>query len=120
MLERFGFAVLTGPPEMGKTAIARMIGLAKASDGWEFHECMHPDELWERFARDRAQVFVADDAFGSTEYRPEAAERWAVAAAPQKTYVPRPLPTEIEKLLAPRPQDVPWDERLVAHVLRDL
>lgn len=32
-----------------------------------------------------------------------------VAAAPQKTYVPRPLPTEIEKLLAPRPQDVPWD-----------
>ena len=28
VLERFGFAVLTGPPEMGKTAIARMIGLA--------------------------------------------------------------------------------------------
>jgi hypothetical protein len=78
VLERFGFAVLTGPPEMGKTAIARMIGLAKASDGWEFHECIRPDELWERFARDRAQVFVADDAFGSTEYRPEAAEHWAL------------------------------------------
>ena len=43
-----------------------------------------------------------------------------VAATPQETYVPRPLPTEIEKLLAPRPQDVPWDERLVAHVLRNL
>ena len=27
--------------------------------------------------RDRPQVFVADDAFGSTEYRPDAAERWA-------------------------------------------
>jgi hypothetical protein len=78
VLERFGFAVLTGPPEMGKTAIARMVGLAKLSDGWEFHECIRPDQLWERFARDRPQVFVADDAFGSTEYRPDAAERWAV------------------------------------------
>ena len=65
-----------GPPEMGKTAIARMIGLAALTDGWEVHECIRPDELWSRFARDRRQVFVADDAFGSTEYRPEAAERW--------------------------------------------
>ena len=63
---------------MGKTAIARMVGLAKLSDGWELHECTRPDQLWDRFARDRPQVFVADDAFGSTEYRPEAAERWAV------------------------------------------
>ena len=78
VLERFHFAVLTGPPEMGKTAIARMVGLAKLSDGWELHECTRPDQLWDRFARDRPQVFVADDAFGSTEYRPEAAERWAV------------------------------------------
>src|SRR5262249_28134636 len=78
VLERFGFVVLTGPPEMGKTAIARMVRLPKASDGWELHECIHPNQLWDRFSRDRAQVFVADDAFGSTEYRPEAAERWAV------------------------------------------
>jgi conflict system STAND superfamily ATPase len=77
-LERHGFVVLTGPPEMGKTASARMIGLAKLSDGWEFHECIRPDQLWAAFDRDRPQVFVADDAFGSTEYRPEAAERWAV------------------------------------------
>jgi len=78
VLERYRFAALTGPPEMGKTAIARMVGLAKLSEGWEFHECIRPDQLWERFARDRPQVFVADDAFGSTEYRPDAAERWAV------------------------------------------
>ena len=78
VLRRHRFAVLTGPPEMGKTAIARMIGLAALTDGWEVHECIRPDELWSRFARDRRQVFVADDAFGSTEYRPEAAERWAV------------------------------------------
>src|SRR5207253_8012877 len=77
-LERHRFAVLTGPPEMGKTAIARTIGLARLTEGWELHECVRPDELWNAFAPGRAQVFVADDAFGSTEYRPEAAERWAL------------------------------------------
>jgi hypothetical protein len=77
-LERHHFAVLTGPPEVGKTAIARTIGLALLSDGWEFHECIRPEELWRLYSRDRKQVFVADDAFGSTEYRPEAADRWAV------------------------------------------
>jgi hypothetical protein len=78
VLGRYRFAVVTGPPEMGKTAIARMVGLAKLTAGWEFHECVRADELWERFDRDRPQLFVADDAFGSTEYRPDAAERWAV------------------------------------------
>lgn len=77
-LARHGFTLLTGPPEMGKTASARMVGLARLSAGWEFHECVRPEELWSAFARDRRQVFVADDAFGSTEYRPDAAERWAV------------------------------------------
>jgi len=77
VLQRYGFAVVTGPPEMGKTAIARMIGLAQLTDGWEVHECVRPPELWERFDQDRTQVFIADDAFGSTEYQPESAERWA-------------------------------------------
>ena len=77
-LEHHGFTVLTGPPEMGKTASARMVGLARLSGGWEFHECVRPEQLWAAFSRDRPQVFVADDAFGSTEYRPDAAERWAV------------------------------------------
>jgi hypothetical protein len=77
-LERYHFTFLTGPPEMGKTAIARMVGLAKQTAGWEMHECIRPADLWQRYARDRRQVFVADDAFGSTEYRPEAAERWAL------------------------------------------
>jgi hypothetical protein len=71
------FVVLTGPPEMGKTAIARMLALAQLTDGWEAHECSSPDQLWRVFAAGRRQVFVADDAFGSTEYRPDAAERWA-------------------------------------------
>jgi hypothetical protein len=77
-LERNRFAVLTGPPEMGKTAIARTIGLAVLTEGWELHECVRPEEIWTRLAHDRPQLFVADDAFGSTEYQPEAAERWAL------------------------------------------
>ncbi len=76
-LRRHHFAVLTGPPEMGKTAIARMISLALLDDGWEAHECTRPEQVYERLDPERRQVFVADDAFGSTEYRPDAAERWA-------------------------------------------
>jgi hypothetical protein len=78
VLDKHGFVVLTGPPEMGKTAIAQMLALAQLADGWEAHECTDPDQVWRVFDPDRRQVFVADDAFGSTEYRPDAAERWAL------------------------------------------
>jgi hypothetical protein len=77
LLARHRFAVLTGPPEMGKTAAATMVALARMSAGWEAHECRAPHDLLATLNADRAQVFVADDAFGSTEYRPDAAERWA-------------------------------------------
>jgi hypothetical protein len=71
------FAVLTGPPEMGKTAIARMVGLAKMTTGWEAHECTGPGEVARALDPAARQVFIADDAFGSTEYRADAAELWA-------------------------------------------
>jgi Novel STAND NTPase 3 len=71
------FTVLTGPPEMGKTAIARMLGLAKMTCGWEAHECTTPAEVAARFDRSVGQLFIADDAFGCTEYRADLAERWA-------------------------------------------
>ena len=77
VLREHSFLVLTGPPEMGKTAIARMIGLALLSQGWEVHECTHPAQVFERLDPSRSQLFIADDAFGSTEYRPDAADRWA-------------------------------------------
>jgi Novel STAND NTPase 3 len=76
-LAAHSFAVLTGPPEMGKTAIARIVALAQLTDGWEAHECITPEAVLEALDPERSQVFVADDAFGSTEYRPEAAESWA-------------------------------------------
>ena len=79
VLRTHRFTVLTGPPEMGKTAIARMIALAQLTGGWEAHECTNPDDVWAVFDPERAQVFIADDAFGSTEYRADAAERWAVS-----------------------------------------
>src|SRR5579871_5373166 len=78
VLERHNFAVLTGPPEMGKTAIARVLGLALAAEGWEVHECIRPEQAFAAYAPARTQLFIADDAFGSTEYRPDAAERWAL------------------------------------------
>jgi hypothetical protein len=77
VLARHAFGVLTGPPEMGKTAIAQMLALAQMTGGWEAHECSSPEQLWRVFDASRRQVFIADDAFGSTEYRPDAAERWA-------------------------------------------
>ena len=77
VLARHRFVVLTGPPEMGKTAIARMVALAQLTDGWEAYECTSPEQVWQAFDRDRRQIFLADDAFGSTEYRADAAELWA-------------------------------------------
>jgi hypothetical protein len=77
VLREHHFLVLTGPPEMGKTAIARMLGLALLAEGWEVHECTRPEQVWRELAPGRPQLFIADDAFGSTEYRPDAAERWA-------------------------------------------
>jgi hypothetical protein len=79
VLARHRFLVLTGPPEVGKTAIAQMLGLAQMTAGWEVHECSSPDQLWAAFVRGRRQLFIVDDAFGSTEYRPDGADQWAQA-----------------------------------------
>jgi hypothetical protein len=58
-----------------------MIALAKMTDGWEAHECTSPHDLHAVLDPQARQVFIADDAFGSTEYRPDSAERWARAMA---------------------------------------
>jgi hypothetical protein len=76
-LSSHSFVVLTGPPEMGKTAIARMIGLAKLGEGWQCLECQHPEDVLKARSGDEPRIFIADDAFGTTEYRPEIAHAWA-------------------------------------------
>ncbi len=76
-LAKHSFAVLTGPPEMGKTSIARLVGLGKLGEGWECYECRKPDDFLQVLRKDRQQIFIADDTFGSTEYRPDIAQAWA-------------------------------------------
>ena len=76
VLRKHHFAVLEGPPEVGKSAIAWMIGLTKAGEGWETIECRSPDTFFQVVDRARSQVFIADDAFGRTEYDPTRTSRW--------------------------------------------
>lgn len=76
-LAKHSFVVLTGPPEMGKTTIARIIGLARLGENWDCFECRQPNDFLQMIEKDRPQLFIADDAFGSTEYRPDIAQAWA-------------------------------------------
>ena len=74
VLFKHNFCILEGPPEMGKTAIAWTIALTQICKGWEAVVCDRPDDLYRAHAQDRKQVFIADDAFGRTEYDPSGAE----------------------------------------------
>lgn len=75
-LSAHNFVILEGPPEMGKTSIARMIALARFKDGWEAIECRKPSEVLSSYETDKKQIFVADDCFGQTDYRPERVGDW--------------------------------------------
>ena len=76
VLRKHHFAVLEGPPEMGKTAIAWMIALAQLSQGWQAVVCDKPDDFFQCYKNGPSQVFVADDAFGRTEYDPSRVSNW--------------------------------------------
>jgi hypothetical protein len=76
MLRTHGFVVLTGPPEMGKTAIAKMLALVRASESWDVIDCRGPEDFERAFAGHRRQLCIADDVFGSTEYQPAVAQAW--------------------------------------------
>jgi hypothetical protein len=76
VLRKHHFAVLEGPPEVGKSAIAWMIGLTQAAQGWETVVCNTPDVFFQMLSVSRPQVFIADDAFGRTEYDPTRTSKW--------------------------------------------
>jgi Novel STAND NTPase 3 len=75
-LKKHHFVVLDGPPEMGKSAIAWMIALTQIADGWEASACDSPDDSFRALRADSSQIFVADDAFGRTEYDPDRGMKW--------------------------------------------
>jgi hypothetical protein len=76
VLSEHAFVVLEGPAEMGKSAIAWMIALAQVANGWEAIYCRDPDTFFARYDSGRSQVFIADDAFGLTEYDPTRSQKW--------------------------------------------
>lgn len=76
VLTNHWFVALTGPPEMGKTTIAKLIALGKFGEGWEVYECKRPEDMLRAFNPASRQLFVADDLFGSTEFRPDLAQDW--------------------------------------------
>jgi len=76
VLRKHRFVVLDGPPEMGKTAIARIISLIQLTFGWQAVDCRNPDDFFQAYDRHNRQIFVADDAFGRTEYDPTLGRQW--------------------------------------------
>jgi len=77
ILQKHFFVVLEGPPEVGKTVIAYIIALNKLNDGWEVYDCKIPEDFFRGYKEKKKQIFVADDAFGTTEYDPTRAAEWA-------------------------------------------
>lgn len=75
-LREHSFVVLDGPPEMGKTAIARTIALAYLIDGWHAVDCRTSEDFFSAYLPGERQIFVVDDAFGRTEYDPTLGRTW--------------------------------------------
>jgi hypothetical protein len=76
VLKKHHFVVLEGPPEMGKSAIAWMVALAQIANSWEANVCDSPDDFFRAIRADASQIFIADDAFGRTEYDPSRGAKW--------------------------------------------
>ncbi len=77
ILDKHHFVVLEGPPEMGKTAIAWMIAAVMLAQKWQAVDCDKPEDFFGAYAPDRDQIFIADDAFGTTEYDVNRGSEWS-------------------------------------------
>jgi hypothetical protein len=76
VLDKHSFVVLEGPPEMGKTAIAWIIAAVMLSRKWQAIDCDKPGDFFSAYQDDVEQVFIADDAFGETEYDVNRGSEW--------------------------------------------
>jgi len=76
VLRKHHFVVLEGPPEMGKSSIAWMIALTQLSNGWQAIVCDNPEDIFRFKDSSTPRVFIADDAFGRTEYDPARGSKW--------------------------------------------
>ena len=76
VLEKHHFVVLSGNPEMGKTSISWAVALAQLARGWQVVDCEQPEDFFRLYQGSRPQIFLADDAFGRTEYIGEVGKRW--------------------------------------------
>lgn len=70
------FVVIEGPPEVGKTVIAWMVSLLFLTNGYEAFLCNRPEDFFKVYRKEKCQIFVADDAFGRTEYDITRGRQW--------------------------------------------
>jgi hypothetical protein len=75
------FVVLSGPPEMGKTSIGWMIAMSQIANGWQAIECNSPADVFRVYESKEKQVFIADDAFGRTEFDVNRGTLWEIDLA---------------------------------------
>ena len=71
------FVVLDGPPEAGKSTIAAAVAMSHAAEGFEIVDVRSPDDIFQQYRPEQAQLFVADDALGSISFDPRLTDRWS-------------------------------------------
>ena len=76
VLRKNHFVVLSGPPEMGKTSIGWMIAMSQVANGWQVIECASPSDVFRVYDHKSQQLFLADDAFGRTEFSVDRGALW--------------------------------------------
>jgi len=69
-LSRLGHCTITGPPGIGKTALAEILLNDFLSRGYELNEIVRPDELEAAWHAERSQVFFSDDVLGQLAVEP--------------------------------------------------
>jgi len=78
ILGEYHFVVLKGPPKMGKTTIAKMIGLVYyGTKEFEIRNIQLPKELYDAYEKNSQQIFICDDVFGDIGFVEDFAIQWS-------------------------------------------